>query len=146
MDVRLFLPCGRSLAQRDQHKAITCGMQYRNNWLFLLANRGRTLVGTPEWGEDTSRMGRAFDQAAIAPSRTWNGHIVRKRTAAIPGNQDRAGKIWRADRACTAPRHLDRTSEYATWRYQGASGLRQELTGSSFGGEVRAGRQLCRVA
>src|SRR5258707_15756843 len=58
--------------------------------------------GGPKW------VGGALDQAAIEP---WNGHLVRKRTAAIPGDQDRAGTIWGAGRTCSAPRHLVRTPE-----------------------------------
>src|SRR6266404_8895437 len=106
IDVCLLRFYARGLAKRISTRRPACGLLAANDaYRFPLANRDRTFSrllyppngGGPKW------VGGALDQAAIEP---WNGHLVRQRTAAIPGDQDRAGTIWGAGRTCSAPRHL----------------------------------------
>src|SRR5258706_16429546 len=88
LDVFLLRLSARSLAQRGQHTAITCGMLIPTmpSASFSLTE----IVHFPDCryppnGGEPSRVGGALDPAALEPSRTWNGHPARQWTAAVSG-------------------------------------------------------------
>src|ERR1700740_269745 len=90
----------------------------------------------PPNGGRPARVGGTLDPAALEPSRIWNGHPARQWTTTVPGDENRAGTVRRAGRTSSARRYLVRTPGQATCSHQGASGLRQELTGGRLGGEA----------
>src|SRR6202011_3382326 len=91
----------------------------------------------PRMGGGPTWIGGTLDPAALEPSHIWNGHLARRRTAAISGDQDRAGTIPGVGRTSSAPRRLVRTPGQATWSHQGARGIRQELIGGRLGRVTR---------